>query len=413
MEFENRCRELLESRRTEAFGVDFHLVFDDAPAHISSVAGAHHALALFHIDRERALAELRAVYASCQLEHGMLALERACSDEAGEARVARLGPLYLDEGPARLIGPPVAAYVAARISLELGAETRDLLECATRQLDAIWGERLPPDTPLPVILHPLESGAPGSPLFDSIIDAEDLEEWQEESTNVLRSAIACQLDPERALRAGHPFIVEDPVFCGWTLLALEEASRAWRAAGDEAAEQKLRIRSEMIAEAIRNRLWWDAEEIYAGFDRQRDLPLQAITAGGLVPAASRLLLEEGSARRALGRHLQPGGTSLWGKHGISFNPIATEGDNALPSEIPWRGNAIAPSMHDAAHLALMRAQRHTDARTAREQLEDLALAQGFREFYDALSGAPLLNGNSGQSTGATLGLEMRAREESA
>ncbi len=412
LEFESRCRALLERRRTEAFGVSFHLASTEPQMLLSSYASAHHALALFHLDRDLALNELRALYAACQHDDGRLALERACSDDDREARIAQLGPIYDDERSA-LVGPPVAAFVAAQFALQCGEQARDLLECATRHLDSIWGERLPPDTPLPVILHPLESGAPGSPLFDSMIEAEDLEEWRDEAVNLVRSATACQLDPERALRAGHPFVVEDPTFCGWLLVALEEASLAWKKLGDGATEQKMRIRSEMIADGIAKRLWWDQEEIYSGFDRQRDTGLRVVTAGGLIPMASRLLQQEGSARRAMGRYLRPSASPLWGKHGISYNPIASDSDDAdaAASEIPWRGNAISPLSHGWAHLALLRADRTSDARTAREQVEDLALAQGFHEFYDALSGDPRLSNGSDGFTAAVIGLEMRSREE--
>ena len=75
-------------------------------------------------------------------------------------------------------------------------------ERSAEHLDAIWGERLPPDTPLPVILHPLESGAFGSPLFAEVIEATDAADWADETNTLVRSAVACTMDPDRALRAG-------------------------------------------------------------------------------------------------------------------------------------------------------------------------------------------------------------------
>jgi hypothetical protein len=106
-----------------------------------------------------------------------------------------------------------------------------------------------------------------------------------------------RLDPERALRAGHPFVVEDPVFCGWLLLALEECALAWEKLADTTVCRKLRIRSGMIAEGIASRLFWEEQEIYVGWNRGRQSALRAVTAGGLVPAASRALIEEGTPKR--------------------------------------------------------------------------------------------------------------------
>ncbi len=206
-----------------------------------------------------------------------------------------------------------------------GAALRDLLENATRELDAIWGRRLPPDTSLPVILHPLESGYARSALFESLIELESDEEWRDESATLLRSASACQLDPERALRAGHAFVIEDPLFCGWLLLALEACSQAWEKLGDTNTCLKLRIRSEMIADGVASRLWWEEQELYVAWNRGRQSALRAVSAGGLLPAASRTLLEEGTAKRAIDRHLRPATSALWGARGVSQAPPRREG----------------------------------------------------------------------------------------
>jgi hypothetical protein len=407
----DQIQNLFQSLRVEGSGPAFHRTHADAPAVCSSWSGAHHALTLLHLDADAALAELRAVYELCQLDSGLLALERVLSPADRAARAAVLGEVYREDGRSVVSGPPVAAYAAARLASELGERARDLLERGTAHLDAIWGERLPPDTPLPVILHPLESGPYGSPLFDEVIEATDADEWREETGTLVRSATACQMEPDRALRAGHPFVVEDPVFCGWFLLALEESLRAWEKLGrGEAQVMKLRIRVEMIARGIADRLWWDAEEIFAGVDRARQKPLRAVTLGGLMPAACRAILEDGEAKQAIDRHLRPGVTPLWGGSGIAFNPIAR--DVAYdPTEVPWRGNAVSAATHYWAHLALMNARRPAEARAARVQLEELVAVSGLREFYDAISREGHGAGEAGGFSWPGLILEMQAREE--
>jgi hypothetical protein len=316
------------------------------------------------------VAELVALYSTCQGENGLVC--RGRPDDAPDAG---------------LIDPPVAAYAAARLVLTGDADARAVLECATRQLDAIWGERLPPDTDLPVILHPLESATPGTPLFDELVEwVDDEEERADELATIARSAAACRLDPERALRAGHGFVVEDPVFCGWFLLALEEVQTAWEKLGDGATARKLGIRSRMIADAVMERLWWEEEQVFVARDRLRDAPLKVLTAGGLVPAASRLLQEDGRVRSAIARHLAPTGSPLWGSHGISFNPIVR--DRVTDEGSPWRGNAASALTQYWAHLVLTRTGRGSDARVARAQLESNIETHGFREYFDALTGEP-------------------------
>ena len=351
---------------------------DGAEQQLSSWACAHHALALRHIDAEAAAQELRTLYAACQAENGLVA-------------AAPLG----EQPP--FLAPPVAAYVTARLVLSSERGPRDLLDRAVQQLDAIWGERLPPDTDLPVILHPAESCTPASPGFDGVI------EWTE---TVARSAAACQFDPDRALRAGHAFVVEDPVFCGWFLLALEEAQRAVEKLGDATTAQKLSIRAGMIAEGIAGRLWCEQEQIFAARDRQRDELLPVVTAGGLVPAASRILLEEGKARGAAARHLAPATSALFGSYGISFNPIVRDRTGG-PVFAPWRGNASSALTAWWSHLVLLRTGRPSDAALVREKLEGRIEEHGHREIYDALTGEP---GGTSDCALPALVLEMEASE---
>jgi hypothetical protein len=386
----------------------FHRCAGDAPAVISAWDSAHAALALLTRDARGALAELETLYALCGRADGLLAAERALDADAAAQRASEIGEVFGSDGLSVLISPPVAAYAAARTASQLGEPARALLERACQQLDAIWGERLPRDTPLPVILHPLESGTWGSLAFGEIVEASDALEWLEDTATLIRSAVACQTHPDRALRAGHPFVVEDPVFCGWFLLALEESLRAWeKLGGADSQLTKLRIRIEMIARGVVERLWWDAEEIFTPVDRARQRPLRALTLAGLLPAASRSVVAEGEAKRAIERHLRPGVTSFWGAHGIAFNPI-TRDTHIDPAQVLWRGNAVSPLTHYWAHLVLMNARRPSDARTARTQLQELIAQSGAREFYDAL-------GREGYGArdyvGAALVLEMVAREE--
>ena len=407
MDFERRCRDLMPALARSANGWTFHVAERGAPSVVSAWESAHAALVLRHLDPAAAAAELRALYEACQREDGLVASERAAGPAERTERQAGVGPLFAEDGRSILISPPVAAYAAARLAAAGGAALRDLLERATRELDAIWGRRLPPDTPLPVILHPLESGAARSALFETLIEPGSDEEWRDESATLLRSASACQLDPERALRAGHAFVVEDPLFCGWLLLALETCSAAWEKLGDTSVCLKLRIRAEMIAEGVTSRLWWDEQELYAAWNRGRQSALRAVSASGLLLAASRTLLEEGTAKRAIDRHLRPATSALWGVRGVSQSPPRREGRDER--EHAAVDDAISPLATWWAHLVLSRADRLADARVARAQLEELALARGFRGRWAPGADDPEADG-SDVSLWPALALEMRASE---
>ncbi len=407
MDLAASCRRLFESHRRENFGGLFHVSSPEVANVLSSWASAHHALALRHIEPELARRELETLYRANRLESGLVSRERLLD---GATPSPSLAAVVGEHGCSRLIEPPLAAFAAVRVATQIGDGASELLTCATDELDAIWSERLPPDTSLPVILHPLESATCGTPLYDPLVDADELEEWLDDLASIGRSAAACEFDPARALRAGHPFVVEDPVFCGWFLVALEEVAAAWGQLGDSRHENKLKIRAQMIADAIGERLWCEEELIYVGYDRRREEALRAVTAGGIVPAASRKLLEEGTAKRAIDRHLRASASPLWAARGISFNPVTPDHRVAPSYEIPWRGNVALPETHYWAHLALSRAQRVPDARVARTQLEECIEQHGFREAYDPVAGEGLGAGAEEGLTRAAIVLEMRAEE---
>lgn len=370
-EFEAQARKLFDSLSCSLDGGRFHLPHAGAGS-LSSWSSAYHALALAEFDPKRAAEELRTLFAACQNEAGLVAAGALVESVADD-----INPMIL---------PPVSAFAAARLVQDHGNEYRGLLENATRQLDAIWGERLPSDTNLPVILHPFESGTPDSPVFDDLVDGEG-EDRQDEVASLARSAQACGYDPERALRAGHAFVVEDPCFCGWFLLALEEARDAWDGLGAADQQRKFEIRSRMIGEAIADRLWSDQDQIFVGFDRARSQSLNVVTGAGLLPAASQTLLEDGRGRQAIARYLAPGGSAFWGPHGISFNPVV-RGARSGGIQTHWRGNSASPVVQYWAQLALGRVGRDADAGVIRDQLSGVIEAAGACEWYDAVSGEP-------------------------
>ena len=72
---------------------------------------------------------------------------------------------------------------------------------------------------------------------------------------------------------------------------------------------------------------------------------------------------------------------------------------------PWRGNTSSAAVQFWAHLALTRSGRPADAKVAGNQLGSLVEQEGFRSWYDALSGEG--GGSEGVALNAIL-LEMAA-----
>jgi len=161
----------------------------------------------------------------------------------------------------------------------------------------------------------------------------------------------------------------------------------------------------MIAEGIASRLWWDEQEIYTAWNRGRQAAVRGVTAGGLVPAAAKSLLEEGTPKRAVDRHLRPGASPLWVAQGLSQRPIKR--DERGPAAA--NDARVSPLASYWAHLVLTRADRGPDARVARTQLEELALVRGFRATYAATAEDPEAEG-SDSSFWPALALEMRSAE---
>jgi hypothetical protein len=95
---------------------------------------------------------------------------------------------------------------------------------------------------------------------------------------------------------------------------------------------------------------------------------------------------------------------MWGPHGLAFGRVAPGA--ALQDYVQWHGNAVWGATVYWGHLALMRAGDVASAATLRGQLTELIRAHGFREFYDAWSGAPAGAGAEAGFTWPALVLEM-------
>jgi hypothetical protein len=402
------CRAMFIRHRVEGFGGLFHVPATHEYRWLFAWDSGYHALALQHLDRGVALSELRTLYAANTTDDGLLAHEQPLPGLA--ARVAWivdwLGPIYRPDGRSWLIDPPVAAYAAATLFRpELGDGT-ELLEAASGHLRAMEAVRRLPDGGGPVILHPLESGADASPLFDGLIDVSSRAAFLAGHRKVSEVNRGAGWSVERLLATADAFIVSDPILCGWRLVALEAVADAWRRAGDLARAAAFDASADEAAETLIRELWHDGLELFVGFDhvRQRQLPVP--TLGGVIAAASQRIIDVGLGARIVAAHLTPPDSRFWGPAGLAFNPL--DGRAIGKGALLWRGDVVWGATVYWAHMALLRNQRPDLAARARGQLEELIRRSGFREYYSAETGEGFGAGKEDGFTWPALVLEMRA-----
>ena len=392
------CRALFRKHRVTAFGGTFHVPATKEYSCLFSWDSGYHALALMHLDPEDAWAELRALFASNQTPDGLLAHERPLP--GAEARtdlvVSWLGPIYRPDGRSWLIDPPVGAFAAA--CLYQPGDPVDLLEEATNSLAAIDHHRLLEPLGAPVILHPLESGADVSPLFDSLIDTSSRRSLLTHHRALSTHLDAIGYDLKVANAQGHEFIVSDPIFCGWQLLAIEALADAWRRAGRSDLATPLDARAATLSAAMVATMWNEGLGLFVGYDHVGGRQLDVPTLGGIIAAASRTMLDCGINDRVIDRHLTPGKSIFWGDAGISFNPL--EGSPIDPKALLWRGDVAWGATQYWTYLVLKRGGRDDLAARVRKQTSRLIMQSGFREFYNAQSGEGYGAGKVGEGYGA-------------
>ena len=406
MDIVNACREMFAAHRVEAFGGTFHVPAAREYSCLFSWDSGYHALAMSHLDRATAWEELRILYAANTTDQGLLAHERPMPGAEARTKlvVEWLGPIYRPDGRSWLIDPPVGAFAVARLYAKALDPKATLLRAATTQLEATRRHRTLTPGIVPVILHPLESGADASPLYDAIVDGSSRRNLLSHHRGLSETLEAAAYDPAAARKKGHSFIVSDPIFCGWYLLALEELADAWRRAGDTGRADRLDARAERLTEALIAELWCEDLQIFVGYDHVNQRQLKVATLGGIILAASRNVIKTGLSAKVIASHLSPATSRFWGPCGVAFNLL--DGREILPNALLWRGDVVWGATQYWAYLVLARNGHDSLATKARDQLQALIVQSGFREYYSAATGKGFGAGGEGGFTWPALVLDM-------
>jgi hypothetical protein len=389
----DRCATLFREHRVNAFGGTFHVPNNESYPALFAWDSGYHALSLLNLDPDAAVEELTTLYRANRLPDGLLSHQRYVpgAEEHQHFIEDLFGPMF-DGDRTPFVDPPTPAYAAARLSLALGAPADQLLDEAVSQLRSLARHRTVGGRSLPVVLHPFETGTEGSALMRSLLPG-----GLGASFAVLKKlTISCRsagMAPDAALAAGHGFVVYDPTVCGWYLLALEEVATACAARGREAETEEAHAMAAAVARDVEALLWWEEGQIFTAYDLTRSLQLQGVGAMGLLPAASRTLMESGLSQRVAERHLRPDGP-MWGPYGFAAGVIVPGG--GVDRYVQWDGNAVWGATVYWAYLLAARLGRRIEAGRLRDQLTGLIDAHGFQEFYDALTGEP---GGAGAASG--------------
>ena len=406
LDLSKACQDMFAGHRVSAFGEQFHVPASREYSCLFSWDSGYHALALRHLDAKLAEQELLALFRANTCSDGLLAHERPLP--GAEARTALvtdwLGPIYRADGRSWLIDPPVGAFATARFYLDGQTTDLTLLSLATQSLEAIDRLRLLTPGGAPVLLHPLESGADVSPLFDSLVDTSTRRTLLADHKALSQHVTNADYDLRKVMATGHKFVVSDPIFCGWHLLALEELALAWREVGDSVRAATLEARAQSLALAMVRDLWSPQLNLFVGYDHIAGRRLEVATLGGIIAAASRTMIRSGHATKVIEAHLDPRTSRFWGEKGIAFNPL--DGRPIDPRALLWRGDVVWGATQYWGYLVLSRNGRTRAARRATTQMANLIRQSGFREFYSAVSGEGFGAGAEGGFTWPALVLDM-------
>jgi hypothetical protein len=407
MGIKEACEAMFARHRVVAFDGAFHVPDVSRYPALFAWDSGYHALCLRHLDPHVALEELSTLYRANVLAGGLLSHQRFIpgAHEHQQFIEELFGPMFVgDRTP--FVDPPTAAYAAARLSRTVGPPADDVLSAALAHMVGLIRLRTVDGGALPVALHPFETGTENSVYVQAIV-GDTGPSLMGHFKNLTISAIAAEMSPQQALVENHAFVAYDPTVSGWHLLALEQLEVACRGRGWLQEAAWAADMADAAANAIEDLLWWDEGHLFVAYDLVAGRQIHGIGAMGLIPGASRILAAKGYAADIGTQHVRPG-SPMWGPKGFAAGGVRPDG--GVEAFVQWDGNAVWGATVYWAHLTALRAGLPEHAAQLRTELETMVSQHGFREFYDAWSGAP---GGAGAESGFTwpaLLLEMEANE---
>jgi hypothetical protein len=270
--------------------------------------------------------------------------------------------------------PPVYAMALAWL-IDHGMEPAPwLLPAATEALGWLWGERL--RNGLLTIVHPWESGADISPLYDDWYGKIQLDRLSSHYDRLVKTT---RYDKAGAAASNSAFTVAPSAFNG---IAADAARQLARLSGDPVWQ----TRHTTLGSAIDAQLWDEHQQLWINrADRPSPVGLRG-TGSGSIPTIDGVLgalgtLSQERAALALGQCVGDG------RFAAPFGPRYLPGDHPLyDPDTYWRG----PTWPQLNFLLIQAARRHGLEEIARELSETTVRgvwASHFSEFWNPETGA--------------------------
>lgn len=345
-----------------------------------------HAIALSHIDAERAEGELTSLLAN-QHDDGFVSHVTFWQREHYEAMLSTYAIAYRTPWLSDTMQPPVLAEAVAAVA-DRGrgdAFVTEVIDDVRRFYDWCDAVRDPDDDGLIAVLQPDETGLDHTPKFDACLGIETVEHdaftaaWH----RVADAYDACGREPS-AMFALDRFVVEDVMVNTIYAENLRVLASLVERTGDAAGAERYRRRAERTVAALLDRCWDDARGLFtdlAGLDEQ---PLTVSTVTSLFP----LLLPDlpTAIVDRLVAHLEDD------RRYAAAYPVPSVSQDE-PSYVPgvvggslvWRG----PTWMNANWYlvrGLLRHGHHQLAAHIAERSVVLVERAGFREYYDPGTG---------------------------
>ncbi len=345
-----------------------------------------HAVALAHIDPERAEAELTSLVAN-QHEDGFVSHITFWQREKHEESVSTYAIALRNRWLTDEMQPPLLAE-AIGVVAERGRGIdflEEILPTAVRFYD--WCDRVrdPDGDGLIAVVHPDETGLDHSPKFQDYLGARSLDDWTDAWHRLATQYETVDRDPERIFELD-AFVVEDVMVNTIYIENLRVLASQLDLLGEGETAGRFRSRADLAFTSLLAKCWDPESGLFFDLAGRDEDWLEVNTITSLFPLLLPDLDEE-RVGRLIGHLTDP--DEYWTRYpvpSVAINEVGFSPDQ-LPGNPVWRG----PTWLNANwYLArgLRRHDRHDLATTIRDRSVELVGRHGFREYYNPWDGSP-------------------------
>ena len=362
-----------------------------------------HAIVLCHIDLDLAKTELRTLL-SVQRKDGFIPhvvhwgnkwWSRVLSDLPAYGQ----SKLSLKPKTTALIQPPVLAQAVRRV-VDASRDKdflRETLDAVRRYYLWLHDCRDPDGDGLISVISPYETGMDQLPAYDEVLGAHNptaLEMHLRDRLLDLHNLVLGKNYDLPTIFRRDRFSVEDVMVNCIYAQGLHDVSHLCAMAGEEAASESFRKMALRTEQAILSKCYDSSAGAFWSLGSRLEKPLKVLTISSLFP----IILESIDRKRAEElASLIARPDAFWLPHPIPSVAKSERTFRAMESFAIWRGATWININWFLAHG--LRRHGFTDlSRTITTRTRELVATQGFREFYNPLTGQGLGARNFGWST---------------